>query len=35
MLNNKRYYNKTKSYIIEIDKITELKDEMRRRIEAL
>jgi hypothetical protein len=35
MLNNKRDYNKTKSYTIEIDKITELKNEMRRRIEAL
>jgi serine/threonine protein kinase len=35
MLNNKKDYNKTKSYTIDLAKITELKDEMRRRIEAL
>jgi serine/threonine protein kinase len=35
MLYDKYDYNETKSYTIQIDKIIELKDEMRRRIEAL
>jgi hypothetical protein len=35
MLNNKKDYNETKTYTINLDKITELKDEMRRRINEL